>query len=157
MVQEADYFASQLDLFAICDALPVGDIPVSSSGRTSPEPFPATEGLIFEPCLKKSQRPKFQCLKMENGQTQGWQNCQDVKLRGASSTLNIGESPNVAVESSLSQILQPECDVPGKYYLSPKACRGILRRARERGKELPEELRAALERQARIYQYVQEH
>ena len=46
----------------------------------------------------------------------------------------------------LSQILQPI--VPGKYYLSPKACQGILRRASARGKELPEVLRVALERQA---------
>ena len=36
----------------------------------------------------------------------------------------------------------------GKYYLSPKACLGILRRASARGKELPELLRKALERQA---------
>ena len=40
-------------------------------------------------------------------------------------------------------------DVQKKYYLSRKACLGILRRAQERGKELPEELRIALERQAR--------
>ena len=33
-------------------------------------------------------------------------------------------------------------------YLSPKACLGILRRASARGKELPELLRKALERQA---------
>ena len=32
--------------------------------------------------------------------------------------------------------------------LSPKACQGILRRASVRGKELPEILRLALERQA---------
>ena len=39
-------------------------------------------------------------------------------------------------------------EVPEKYYLSPKACQGILRRASVRGKELPEVLRTALERQA---------
>ena len=39
-------------------------------------------------------------------------------------------------------------NVPEKYYLSPKACLGILRRASARGKELPEILRVALERQA---------
>lgn len=49
---------------------------------------------------------------------------------------NISESPNAVVESTLSQILQ--ADVPQKYYLSPKACQGILRRAAARGKELPE-------------------
>ena len=37
---------------------------------------------------------------------------------------------------------------PEKYYLSPKACLGILRRASARGKELPELLRKALEHQA---------
>ena len=46
----------------------------------------------------------------------------------------------------LSSILQ--ADAPEKYCLSPKACRGILRRAQKRGKELPEVLRIALERQA---------
>ena len=75
-----------------------------------------------------------------------WQNCLSVKSHGASSTLNIGECPNVAIESFLSQILQPMEDVPEKYYLSARACLGILRRAKERGKELPEELKAALER-----------
>lgn len=38
--------------------------------------------------------------------------------------------------------------VLSKYYLSPKACQGILRRASERGKELPEILKKALIRQA---------
>ena len=66
--------------------------------------------------------------------------------RGGASTLNTGVSPNDARGSSLSQILQAE--VPGKYYLSQRACLGILRRASARGKELPEVLRLALERQA---------
>ena len=57
-------------------------------------------------------------------------------------THNFGESPNVAVESTLSQIL--EDNVPEKYYLSAKACEGILRRAERRGKELPPMLREAL-------------
>lgn len=37
-----------------------------------------------------------------------------------------------------------------KYYLSEKACLGILRRAEKRGKELPEILRLALIRQAQM-------
>jgi hypothetical protein len=36
-------------------------------------------------------------------------------------------------------------NVPGKYYLSAKACEGILRRAERRGKELPPMLKEALE------------
>jgi DNA (cytosine-5)-methyltransferase 1 len=35
--------------------------------------------------------------------------------------------------------------IPRRYYLSPKACAGILRRAEKRGKSLPPQLRAALE------------
>ena len=62
--------------------------------------------------------------------------------RGGASTLNTGVSPRDAKESSLSQILQ--ADPPLKYYLSPKACLGILRRAFERGKELPKKLERAL-------------
>ena len=66
--------------------------------------------------------------------------------RGGASTLNTGVSPKDAKESSLSQILQ--ADPPLKYYLSPKACLGILRRAFERGKELPKKLDRALKIQA---------
>lgn len=36
----------------------------------------------------------------------------------------------------------------GGSYLSPKACRGILHRASERGKELPKVLEIALRRQS---------
>ena len=66
--------------------------------------------------------------------------------RGGASTLNTGVSPKDAKGSSLSQILQ--ADPPLKYYLSPKACLGILRRAFERGKELPKKLERALKIQA---------
>ena len=60
--------------------------------------------------------------------------------------LNTGESPSAENVSTLSQILQ--AGVPEKYYLSQKACLGILRRASARGKELPELLKKALMRQA---------
>ena len=45
--------------------------------------------------------------------------------------------------SSLSDILEAG-DVPQRYYLSPKACLGILRRAEKRGKSLPQSLHDAL-------------
>lgn len=48
------------------------------------------------------------------------------------------ESPSVAVECSLSQVLQPQ--VGERYSLSPKACEGILRRATRRNRKLPPEL-----------------
>ncbi len=62
--------------------------------------------------------------------------------RGACWMHSTSESPNVAVGSSLSDILEPR--VQPKFYLSPRACRGILRRAEKRGRELPEALRRAL-------------
>ena len=104
--------------------------------------------LTLEPCLKASQKPIFQCLKMEDGRQPEWFNAQSVKLHGEFLTLNIGESPSVAVESSLSQILQPKSDVPQKCYLSSRACQGILRRAARRGKKLPPSLETALKCQA---------
>ena len=39
-------------------------------------------------------------------------------------------------------------DVHQKYYLSQKACLGILRKASERGKKLPKVLETALKKQA---------
>jgi hypothetical protein len=45
---------------------------------------------------------------------------------------------------SLSDVLETG-DVPRRFYLSPKACRGILRRAEKRGKQLPPSLAEALQ------------
>lgn len=45
--------------------------------------------------------------------------------------------------SRLSQIL--EADAPRRFYLSARACEGILRRAERRGKQLPPMLKEALE------------
>ena len=58
-----------------------------------------------------------------------------IRLPGECWTPNTGESPKDAAESSLSAIL--EVDVPEKYFLSARACEGILRRAEKRGKKLP--------------------
>jgi hypothetical protein len=53
------------------------------------------------------------------------------------------ESPNGGVVSSLRDVLETP-PVLAKYYLSPKASQGILRRAEKRGRRLPEPLRTAL-------------
>ena len=66
----------------------------------------------------------------------------DGALAIAFSTLNTGECPSVAVASTLSSILQ--ANAPETYYLSAKACEGILRRAERRGKTLPPMLKEAL-------------
>ena len=62
--------------------------------------------------------------------------------------LSIGAYPREDNASTLSQILME--GVPEKYYLSPKACQGILRRASSRGKTLPTVLQKALEKQAKL-------
>jgi hypothetical protein len=49
----------------------------------------------------------------------------------------------------LSDVLEEIGSVPRRYYLSKKACSGILRRAAKRGRALPERLRMALETQVR--------
>lgn len=61
--------------------------------------------------------------------------------------LNTGPAPRSEEGVfTLSQIL--EDSPPRKYYLSRRACLGILRRAQARGKPLPEKLKLALESQA---------
>src|SRR3990167_10395525 len=62
-------------------------------------------------------------------------------------TLSLPEFHSAAVACSLSAILETG-DVPRRYFLSPKACAGILRRAAKRGKELPIQLHRALEQAA---------
>ena len=52
--------------------------------------------------------------------------------------LNFGECPNVENVSILSAIL--EADVPDKYFLSAKACWGIIRRAQEKQKDFLKKL-----------------
>jgi hypothetical protein len=59
-------------------------------------------------------------------------------------TLSISEWPSDAAVCSLSDTLETGV-VPQRFYLSGKACAGILRRAERRGKELPLPLRRALE------------
>ena len=75
----------------------------------------------------------------------GWSNA-GMASPGGYLTLSISESPSDGDACSLSEVL--EADAAPKYYLSPKACRGILRRAELRGRLLPERLRQELERVA---------
>jgi hypothetical protein len=78
------------------------------------------------------------------GLTSVWLPGQAVGRHGGFSTLNTSDWPNDAAVCSLSQILEPG-PIPQRFYLSPRACAGILRRAEKRGKELPAMLRQALE------------
>ncbi len=65
------------------------------------------------------------------------------QLRGGFSTPNISAWPNAAVVCSLSQVLERGL-IPQQFFLSSRACAGILRRAEKRGKSLPRSLAEAL-------------
>lgn len=129
-------------------------VPDSLCGKTSPEPFPAenqrarTSALSWRKLSELSAIP-FMSLDLTAGAGNllgefYWELISP--WRGASSMLNTGASPRDAVASSLSQIL--EAAPHPRYYLTKTACLGILRRARERGKELPPQLKVALMMQA---------
>lgn len=81
-----------------------------------------------------------------------WQTAGRWSANGLCWMHKISESPNDgdASSSSLVSILEPPADVPIRYYLSAKACAGILRRSEKRGKKLPEALRMALEETAAL-------
>ena len=120
-------------------------------GKMYPEPFPATEGTTSRKSSRKSAASatiRFQYLDLRNGNRQGASWVTGSPLPGASSMQTLGAYPSAENASILSDILL--ATVPEKYYLSRKACLGILQRASARGKELPAILKAALEKQAAV-------
>jgi hypothetical protein len=88
----------------------------------------------------------FQATKEEISELSSmrWSNS-GMAFRGEYLMLNTLESPNAAVESSLSEVLETQGEHLHKYSISPKAAAGILRRASKRGKFLPEQLQKSLE------------
>jgi hypothetical protein len=86
---------------------------------------------------------------MQSGGVQGvsMMTWEDGQLLGEYTMHSFGVYPREENVSHLSQILEDSAHP--KYYLSEKACLGILNRAKRRGKELPKELRIALENQAK--------
>ena len=64
MVNAVAYSEQQLSLFEECEYARGGGILGSLSGRTCLGHSRATRALILEPCLKKSEKVKFQCLKV---------------------------------------------------------------------------------------------
>lgn len=99
--------------------------PVGWFGRTCPESFPST---------------KEETLPPSSGRFLG----SGMVSPGESLTLNTSEFHSHATACSLSDIYETG-DVPQRYFLSVKACAGILRRAAKRNRTLPTRLRAALE------------
>lgn len=124
-------------------------IQLSLFGKTYPEHSVPTAAKISEPCWKNLpalHSQTFQFLDLRVWGADGAKPEQspetDGLWHGDSSMLNTGESPNAERESRLSWIL--EDNVPQKYYLSKRACQGILTRASRRGKPLPDILKQAL-------------
>ena len=120
-------------------------------GRTCQEPSARRKGKISESSWRKrcgSPRRPVQCLdlRMGSGTLLGplWET--DPPWLGAPWTRNTGASPNAERASSLWRILEGR--PPPKYFLSQRACRGILQRAEKRGKPLPPKLEWALKVQA---------
>jgi hypothetical protein len=95
--------------------------------------FPVPSHLIKEPTSGRSSTK--------------WQTSGHWLSSGIASMHSSSESPNDEGEysSSLASILVSPSEVDSKFYLSPKAAEGILRRADRRGKTLPEPLRIALQ------------
>lgn len=128
--------------------------PESYAGRTCLEPSPQvsrtarTSGSSLRRLLKYVY-PTYMFLDLTPGNFNllgGYEWEIRSPWAGELPLLNTGVSPKEEPESSLSQILE---DSPHpRYYLSPKACLGILRRAKVRGKPLPKRLEAALLAQA---------
>ena len=113
-------------------------------GKTCPEPSAATEAVTLQQWLTQWQvwrepasHPKAGARKAAPSAPKQWSN-------GQLSTRSGSEWRSGAVACSLSQILETG-EIDPQYFLSPKACAGILRRAEKRGKTLPEPLRLALE------------
>lgn len=106
-------------------------IQLSLFGKTYPEHSVPTAEKISEPCWKNLPAWNNQTFQFLNFRVEGADGAKperspetDGLWLGDSLTLNIGESPNAERESLLSWIL--EDNVPKKYYLSARACQGIL-------------------------------
>lgn len=98
--------------------------PVGLFGRTSPEFVRATTGEPLEPCSGV------------------WANS-GMGTRGQALMLSTEAWRNGASVCSLSDILETG-DQLQPYFLTQRACAGILRRAAKRGRELPPQLLASL-------------
>lgn len=132
-----------------------GPGPDTWCGKMSQEPLAATEEKTLRQCSKKRSKsssrkpPLFLCLTKDGLQQDAcpmW--TEDGALLGEYTTRSFGECPSEENVSRLSAILE---DTPHpKYYLSAKACQGILNRAERRGKKLPEQLETALRAQAAL-------
>lgn len=118
------YLEAEADCGASSDVSLLCSVPVGFSSKTSMDFGRVIEGEIWEPSF---------------GRWGTW----GMGGPTACLTLNGSAWPKDASVCSLSDVLEVGA-VPQKYFLSPTACRGILRRADLREKSLPPVLRLAL-------------
>ena len=109
--------------------------------KTSPVYCPPMKGETLRSCLEGLPDEYRQFLTAD-GKAQDSPGEDGMESPGGCWTLNISEWPSAGAVCSLSQVL--EMDAPQKYYLSPTAARGILRRAERRRRQLPAPLHRAL-------------
>ena len=123
-------------------------VQLSLFGRTYPEPFPATTEKTSRrfwknlPALDNQTLPFLDLRGGADGARPVQSPETDGLWLGDSWTVNISEWPSAESVSLLSSTL--EVNAPEKYYLSARACQGILTRASRRGKKLPDLLQTAL-------------
>jgi hypothetical protein len=127
----------QLDAFAE---------PVGSCGKTSLEPSAQTAEQTLLSWLGKWLEPSY-LFRETDGDQPALVLAKTDLLSGACWTRSFSEWPRDAAVCSLSSILETG-EVDPRFYLSQRACAGILRRAEKRGKELPATLVTALEAMA---------
>lgn len=116
--------------------------------KTSPDGCRSIVGMPSAP----SSRPLWDAIPPsfrhanagDGGATRVWLMDQKDAALGGRLMRNFSAWPSAAAVCSLSSVLETG-PIPRKYFLSAKACAGILRRAEKRGKALPPMLKAALE------------
>ena len=122
------------------------------SGKTSPESYPV--GPVrrkIRLSMNKDGKVKKQVISQPSPTR--WRNsamassCERLTLNTSEWTATLVPCHSDDGVCSLSDILETG-DLPQRYYLSAKACAGILRRAEKRGKALPAMLQSALEARA---------
>ena len=133
-------------------------VQLSLFGKTFQEPYQAPGEKISGRCSRPSpplrEKPYLSLDLRGDGlpQERSWETV--TRLPGEYWTRNTGECPSAVVESTLSSILQDT--VPPKYYLTARACHGILALAERRGKPLPAALEEVLRWQADHYDQLTE-
>jgi len=125
---------------------------IGSCGKTFRGFSQAPRDATLQAYFQGGQAEESKCRKKDGETPELWnpRTTGALELPGVALTLNLSEWTGLnglclsdEGVCSLSDILEVG-PVPQRYYLSAKACRGILRRSERRGKSLPQSLLEAL-------------